>query len=129
MAFTGVRKSERVFPNGAGDLHLSAADNMNMVMAMSRGADDFIAKPFRYGRTGGQDPGNPPQNLFPFRKPGESVLEHKGRGSQSFPRATLTWNGEETELTRNELRILELRFFPGRETGIQRCHYDKALGK
>ena len=24
----------------------SAADNMNMVMAMSRGADDFIAKPF-----------------------------------------------------------------------------------
>ena len=24
----------------------SASDNMNMVMAMSRGADDFIAKPF-----------------------------------------------------------------------------------
>ena len=31
----------------------SAADNMNMVMAMSRGADDFIAKPFRWMEVNG----------------------------------------------------------------------------
>ena len=85
----------------------SAADNMNMVMAMSRGADDFIAKPFDmdvlvakiqaiFRRT------------YSFGNPG-NVLEHKG-AVLNLSRATLTWNGEETELTRNELRILELLF-------------------
>lgn len=64
----------------------SAADNMNMVMAMSRGADDFIAKPFDM-----------------------DVLEHKG-AVLNLSGATLTWNGVELELTRNELRILELLF-------------------
>ena len=28
----------------------SASDNMNMIMAMNMGADDFIAKPFEIGR-------------------------------------------------------------------------------
>ena len=62
----------------------SASDNMNMVMAMSRGADDFIAKPFDL-----------------------DVLEHKG-AVLNPSRCTLTWNGHDIDLTKNELRILEI---------------------
>ncbi len=54
----------------------SAADNMNMVMAMSRGADDFIAKPFdmdvlvpRFRQSSAVP--------IPSETPG-NVLEHKG---------------------------------------------------
>lgn len=60
----------------------SASDNMNMVMAMSRGADDFIAKPFDL-----------------------DVLTAK---IQAILRRTLTWNGHDIDLTKNELRILEI---------------------
>lgn len=48
------------------------------------------------------------RRTYSFGNPG-NVLEHKG-AVLNLSRATLTWNGEETELTRNELRILELLF-------------------
>ena len=64
----------------------SAADNMNMVMAMSRGADDFIAKPFdlqhaaeKMNRWQQQEPGrqepDPPQNSphVPLRFPHQKI--------------------------------------------------------
>ena len=85
----------------------SAADNMNMVMAMSRGADDCIAKPFDMDVLVAKIQAIL-RRTYSFGNPG-NVLEHKG-AVLNLSRATLTWNGEETELTRNELRILELLF-------------------
>ena len=99
----------------------SAADNMNMVMAMSRwtmnmtGAQanhmgielDFIAKPFDMDVLVAKIQAIL-RRTYSFGNPG-NVLEHKG-AVLNLSRATLTWNGEETELTRNELRILELLF-------------------
>ena len=104
----------------------SAADNMNMVMAMSRGADDFIAKPFDMDVLVAKIQAIL-RRTYSFGNPG-NILEHKG-AVLNLSGATLTWNGMELELTRNELRILELLFFPGRQTGIQRCYYDQTVGK
>lgn len=82
----------------------SASDNMNIVMAMNMGGDDFIAKPVDLSvmtakigavlrRTydfGGQVP----------------VLEHRG-AVLNLNDTTLIYNGEKMELTRNEFRILQ----------------------
>ena len=81
----------------------SASDNMNVVMAMNMGADDFIAKPFdgsvliakvqamlrRTYDFGGAMP----------------VLEHKGALLNTGD-GCLTYGEEKLELTKNEYRIL-----------------------
>lgn len=81
----------------------SAADNMNIIMAMSMGGDDFIAKPFDINvlvakvqavlrRTydfGGQT----------------QVIEHRG-ALLNMSDASLVYNGEPVELTRNDYKIL-----------------------
>jgi len=81
----------------------SASDNMNMVMAMNMGADDFIAKPFD-------------TSLFiakiqailrrTYEFAGSTqLIEHMGAilnlGDNSFH-----YNGESIDLTKNEYRIL-----------------------
>lgn len=82
----------------------SASDNMNMIMAMNMGADDFISKPFdlqvltaklqailrRMYDFGGQ----------------MSVLEHRG-AVLNFSDGSLTWQGRKVELTKNEQKILQ----------------------
>ena len=81
----------------------SAADNMNIIMAMSMGGDDFIAKPFDMNvlvakvqavlrRTydfGGQT----------------QLIEHRG-ALLNMSDASLLYNGEPVELTRNDYKIL-----------------------
>lgn len=82
----------------------SASDNMNIVMAMNMGGDDFIAKPFdlnvlqakvqavlrrTYDLTG----------KIP-------VLEHKG-AILNLNDTTLVYENHKVELTRNEFRILQ----------------------
>ena len=81
----------------------SAADNMNIIMAMSMGGDDFIAKPFDMNvlvakvqavlrRTydfGGQT----------------QVIEHRG-ALLNMSDASLLYNGKPVELTRNDYKIL-----------------------
>lgn len=81
----------------------SASDNMNIVMVMNMGGDDFIAKPFDLNvltakiqailrRTydfGGQ----------------MTILQHRGAMLNTSD-ASLTYNGERIELTKNDYRIL-----------------------
>ncbi len=81
----------------------SMSDNMNIVMAMNMGGDDFISKPFDFNvlmakvqailrRTydfGGQT----------------RVLEHRG-AVLNMADASLTFEGERIELTKNDYRIL-----------------------
>ena len=83
----------------------SASDNMNMVMAMSRGADDFIAKPFDLDVLTAKIQAIL-RRTYSFGTPG-SVLEHKG-AVLNPSRCTLTWNAHDIDLTKNELRILEI---------------------
>ena len=82
----------------------SASDNMNIVMAMNMGGDDFIAKPVdltvmmakiqamlrRTYDMGGKIP----------------VLEHQG-AVLNLNDAVLTYQGKQLELTKNEFRILQ----------------------
>ena len=83
----------------------SAAENMNIVMAMNMGADDFIAKPFdlnvltakvqamlrRTYDLGGQ----------------ARLLQHRDAVLNPDD-STLTYHGERVELTKNEYRILQV---------------------
>ena len=82
----------------------SAADNMNIVMAMNMGGDDFVAKPFdlsvlvakvqavlrRTYDLAGKIP----------------VLEHRGAILNLYD-TTLTYEGQKISLTKNEFRILQ----------------------
>ncbi len=82
----------------------SADDNMNIVMAMNMGGDDFISKPFdtnvltaklqailrRTYDMSGKIP----------------VLEHKG-AILNLNDTTLTYQGQRLDLTRNDFRILQ----------------------
>ncbi|MDE5992518.1 MAG: response regulator transcription factor [Oscillospiraceae bacterium] len=81
----------------------SASDNMNIIMAMDMGGDDFIPKPFDLTvllakikailrRT--YDFGNAPE-----------TIEYKG-AVLNISDASMTYGGEKLELTKNEYRIL-----------------------
>ena len=83
----------------------SASDNMNIVMAINMGADDFIAKPFDLNvltekvqamlrRT--YDLGGPTR-----------LLQHRDAVLNTDD-STLTYHGERVELTKNEYRILQV---------------------
>lgn len=83
----------------------SASDNMNIVMAINMGANDFIAKPFdlnvltakvqamlrRTYDLGGQT----------------RLLQHRDAVLNTDD-STLTYHGERVELTKNEYRILQV---------------------
>ncbi len=82
----------------------SAADNMNIVMAMSMGGDDFIPKPVDLEvltakiqavlRRAYDMAGKVP------------LLEYRG-AILNLNSASLTYQGEQVELTKNEFRILQ----------------------
>lgn len=81
----------------------SAADNMNIVMAVNMGADDFIAKPFDGSVLMAKIQALLRRSYdFAATAP---VLSHRG-AFLSTGENTLTVNGEKTELTKNEYRIL-----------------------
>ncbi|MBO5449363.1 MAG: response regulator transcription factor [Ruminococcus sp.] len=82
----------------------SASDDMNIVMAMNMGGDDFIAKPV--------DPNVMVAKIGAIlrrayeRQDKIPVLEHKG-AVLNLNDATLSYNGIRVELTKNEFRILQ----------------------
>lgn len=81
----------------------SAADNMNIVMALSLGADDFIAKPFDLSILMAKI-----QALFRRSyafSTERSVLEHRG-ALLDVGANTLTYNNQRVPLSKNEYRIV-----------------------
>ena len=82
----------------------SAADNMNIVMAVNMGADDFIAKPFDLDVLTVKVQAML-RRTYDFGGEGE-VLSHQG--VFLYPaEATVSYGEENLELTKNELRILQ----------------------
>ena len=69
----------------------SASDNMNVIMAMNFGGDDFIAKPFD-------------GNVLMAKIP--AVLRERRGAQLSADDQKLTYQGQTVELTKNEYRIL-----------------------
>lgn len=83
----------------------SAADNMNIVMAVNMGADDFIPKPFDLEMLTVKIQAML-RRSYDFAGTG-SMLEHKG-AILNLNETTLTYQEQKIELTKNEFRILEI---------------------
>lgn len=81
----------------------SAADNMNIVMAMNMGADDFIPKPFDQSVLMAKLQALL-RRAYNFSQ-GTPVIEHCGAILNTGDN-TLTYKEEKIELTKNEYRIL-----------------------
>ena len=81
----------------------SASDNMNIVMAMNMGGDDFIAKPFDQHVLMAKVQAML-RRTYDFAA-AVPVLEHRG-ALLSTGDSTLTYQGQVIELTKNEYRIL-----------------------
>lgn len=83
----------------------SAADNMNIVMAVNMGGDDFIAKPFDLDVLTVKIQAML-RRSYDFVSQ-STVLEHRG-AMLNLTEATLIYGYEKLELTKNELRILQV---------------------
>ena len=81
----------------------SASDNMNMVMAMNMGADDFIAKPFDQSVLMAKLQAML-RRTYDFAT-SVPVLEHRGALLNTGDN-TLTYKDEKITLSKNEFRIL-----------------------
>ncbi len=81
----------------------SASDNLNMVMAMNEGADDFIPKPFD-GNVLMAKVQALLRRSYDFA-PSSPLLSHKG-AIFNVGDGSLTFEGEKIELSKNESRIL-----------------------
>ncbi len=83
----------------------SASDNMNIVMAMNMGGDDFIAKPFdKYVLTAKIQALL--RRTYDFSAQTE-LLEHKGAILNTAD-ASLTYHGRKIDLTKNDYKILKM---------------------
>lgn len=85
----------------------SASDNMNIVMAMNMGGDDFVAKPFDLAVLAAKIQALL-RRSYDFQTGGQ-LLEHKGM-ILNVADATLSYQGNTLDLSRNEFRILETLF-------------------
>ena len=82
----------------------SVSDNMNIVMAMNMGADDFIPKPFDLEVLTAKVQALL-RRIYDFAG-SSSMLEHKGM-LLNLSDATLLYQEQKVELTKNELKILQ----------------------
>lgn len=83
----------------------SASDNMNIVMAVNMGADDFISKPFDLEVLTVKIHAML-RRSYDFAGKSQ-ILEHRG-AILNLTETTLTYQDEKTELTKNEFRILQI---------------------
>ena len=103
----------------------SASDNMNIVMAMNMGGDDFIAKPFDMNVLMAKIQALLRRTYDFVGK--VNVIEHRGAMLNTSD-ATLFYNGEKIDLTKNEYRILQALMENKGKRGEQRKAYGEALG-
>lgn len=82
----------------------SVSDNMNIVMAMNMGADDFIPKPFDLEVLNAKVQALL-RRSYDFAG-SSSMLEHKGM-LLNLSDATILYQEQKVELTKNELKILQ----------------------
>ena len=82
----------------------SASDNMNIVMAMNMGGDDFIAKPFDLNVLLAKIQAIL-RRTYDFSAPAPT-LEHRGAVLNTAD-ASLMYQGQRIELTKNDYRILQ----------------------
>lgn len=83
----------------------SASDNMNIVMAMNMGGDDFIAKPFDLEVLAAKVQALL-RRTYDFGS-AAPLLEHRGAVLDTGDN-TLSYEGRKLELTRNEYRLLQV---------------------
>lgn len=81
----------------------SASDNMNIIMAMNMGGDDFISKPFDLTVLMAKIQAIL-RRTYDFGSE-TTVITHKG-AMLNVADAALCYNGEKIDLTKNEYRIL-----------------------
>lgn len=82
----------------------SASDNLNIVTAMNMGGDDFIAKPFDLSVMVAKVQAIL-RRSYDFAE-NIGIITHKGAVLNTAD-ATLKFNGEKIDLTKNEYRIME----------------------
>lgn len=82
----------------------SASDNMNIVMAMNMGGDDFIAKPFDLNVLQAKVQAML-RRTYDFSAD-SSLIEHKGMVFDCG-NGMITYEAKKVELTKNEMRILQ----------------------
>lgn len=85
----------------------SASDNMNVVMAMNMGGDDFISKPFDLAVLTAKVQAMM-RRSYDFQAAGQ-LLVHRGI-LLNLADASLTYQGEKLTLSRNEFGILQTLF-------------------
>lgn len=83
----------------------SASDNLNIVLAMNMGADDYITKPFDLTVLAAKIRALI-RRTYDFAGQ-TNLLEHRG-AILNVGEAALTYQGQKVQLTRNEHRILQL---------------------
>ena len=83
----------------------SASDNMNLVMAVNMGGDDFLAKPFDREVLTAKVQALL-RRAYDFGTP-SNLLEHRG-AILNLNDATLTYQGETIALTMNDFKILQM---------------------
>ena len=83
----------------------SASDNMNIVMAINMGGDDFISKPFDLTILVAKVQAIL-RRTYDFTS-NSDILEHRG-ALLNLADNTLTYKGEKAELTKNEYRIIQI---------------------
>lgn len=91
----------------------SASDNMNIVMAINMGGDDFIAKPFDLTVLTSKVQALL-RRTYDFTGQ-SSLIEHRG-AILNIRDGTLTYKSEKIELTKNEQKILHILFENKRKT-------------
>lgn len=85
----------------------SASDNMNIVMAINMGGDDFIAKPFDLTVLVAKVQALL-RRTYDFNSSND-ILEHRGV-ILNLSDNSVTYNGQKIELTKNEHKIMQVLF-------------------